>query len=349
MTRAPGAHSAPPNPPAPEWRLGETPWLEGHQPSGPRARVIIDNDFSGDPDDLYQLVHHLLCTSVEIRAVIGSHLREDDPFDPSPTQAEGAVAVIHDVFARMGLKSTELIVQGSNHALRDASTPIDTVAARAIIAEAMRDDVDTPLYVVVGGGLTELASAYLIEPAIAERLTLVWIGGPEHPGLAVPPPGAMPVEYNLLIDVPAAKVVFGASDLNIWQVPRDAYRQCLVSEPELRMRVRDAGALGFYLYDEVAAVTAVAERFGVGRAETYALGDSPLVLLTALQSTFEADPSSSQYVEVPTPELTDDGSAYIPVPGARPMRVYTRLDTRLMFEDFFTRLAEFSRWQEGAR
>jgi len=26
----------------------------------PRMRIIIDNDFGGDPDGLFQLVHHLL-------------------------------------------------------------------------------------------------------------------------------------------------------------------------------------------------------------------------------------------------------------------------------------------------
>ena len=38
----------------------------------PRMRVIIDNDFAGDPDGLLQLAHHLLSPSVDIRAVIGS-------------------------------------------------------------------------------------------------------------------------------------------------------------------------------------------------------------------------------------------------------------------------------------
>ena len=36
----------------------------------PRMRVIIDNDFSGDPDDLFALVHHVLLPSVEIPLII---------------------------------------------------------------------------------------------------------------------------------------------------------------------------------------------------------------------------------------------------------------------------------------
>lgn len=329
------------------WQLGETPWQAIAPLGPPRARVILDNDFSGDPDDLYQLVHHLLSPSVDIRLVVASHLRPGDHFDPSPTQARNAAAVARDVFARMGLESVHVIVAGSDEPLPDGETPQAAPAVDAIIAEALRDDVDTPLFYLAGGGLTDLASALLREPRIAERLTLVWIGGAEHEGLAVPPPGAMPIEYNLLIDVTAAQVVFGSSGITIWQVPRDVYRQCLVSDAELRLRVAAAGPLGRHLYDEVADVLRMVSAFLGGAAETYALGDSPLVLLSALQSVFEPDPTSSRYVARPTPAIGDDG-AYTEVPGARPMRVYTWVDTRLMFEDFYLKLAEFSRWQSAA-
>ena len=53
----------------------------------------------------------------------------------------------------------------------------------------MRTDVDTPLFVLCGGGLSEIANAYLLEPKIANKLTLIWIGGPEYPDMAMPPLG----------------------------------------------------------------------------------------------------------------------------------------------------------------
>jgi hypothetical protein len=157
----------------------------------------------------------------------------------------------------------------------------------------------------------------------------------------------MPVEYNLLIDPISAQVVFGDSRIPIWQVPRDAYRQCLVSDAELRLRVATAGALGRHLYGEVAAVQHMAASVLGGASETYALGDSPLVLLSALQSVFEPDPSSSRHIEKPTPDIADDGT-YVERADARPMRVYTWLDSRLMFEDMYLKLAEFGRWQSAA-
>lgn len=342
MTRIPAPGTDHGVPERKRWRLGESPWRPRPFPA-PRSRVIIDNDFSGDPDDLFQVVHHLLSPSVEIPLVVASHLRPGDPLDLGPDTAANAAAVVADVFARMGLDSVDRIRQGAAAAMVDTQTPQDSPAARAIVAEAMRDDT-SPLFYAAGGGLTDLASAYLLEPRIADRLTLIWIGGSEHDGLAVPPVDAMPIEYNLLIDVPAAQVLFGAKDLTIWQIPRDVYRQCLVSDAELRHRVAACGPLGEYLYDEIADLQDAMGAQGMEVPESYALGDSPLVLLTALRSTFEPDASSSRYVERPTPQMTADGT-YRAVQGARPMRVYTWVDTRLMFEDLYLKLAEFCRWQ----
>lgn len=39
-------------------------------------RVIIDNDLGGDPDGLFELTHHLLSPSVEIRDIVASHMYE---------------------------------------------------------------------------------------------------------------------------------------------------------------------------------------------------------------------------------------------------------------------------------
>jgi purine nucleosidase len=301
-----------------------------------RMRVVVDNDFSGDPDGLVQLAHHALSPSVDLRLVIGSHLRPDDPFDPSTTTADNAAHLAREILGLAG-RGDVPVLAGSNVGLADADTPIASAAAEALVAEAMRDDVDTPLYVCAGAGLTEVASAWLLEPRIAERITLVWVGGPEHPDLALPPPDAMPIEYNLLIDVVAGAVVFGRSSIPVWQVPRDAYRQTLVSFAELQLRMAGEGPLGARLVEALDGVRSMAAKHGFSLGETYALGDSPLVLLTALQSGFEPDPSSSRHVVCQTPGITGDGQ-YAPTAGARPMRVYTHLDNRLMVEDLFAKL-----------
>ncbi|WP_165372805.1 nucleoside hydrolase [Pengzhenrongella frigida] len=305
-----------------------------------RLRVISDNDYSGDPDGLIQLAHLLLSPSVEVRAVIGSHLAPGDPFDTSGRTAESAGVAAEKVVALAGRTGVEVVV-GAEDALVDAVTPHRSAGAAAIIAEALREDTDRPLYVVLGAGLTELASAYLLEPRIADRLTAVWIGGPEHPGLAEAPPGSVGPEYNLKIDLVAAQVVFD-SPIPLWQVPRDAYRQTLVSFDELDEHLRPAAPLGAHLVDALDVVRRMCAGTAYDLGETYILGDSPLVLLTALLSSFEADSSSSRHVVLPAPRIADDGS-YLPRPDGRPIRVYTHLDNRLMFTDLYAKLARHAR------
>jgi purine nucleosidase len=302
----------------------------------PRARVIIDNDLSGDPDGLVQLAHHLLSPSVDIRLVIGSHLRQGDGWDPSTDTADRA-KVAADIIATMTGRDDVTIMAGSNTPLRDRDTPIRSAAALALVAEAMRDDTDLPLYVTCGAGLTEIASAWLIEPRIADRLTLIWIGGHEHDGLAEPPPGGSDMEYNLHIDPLAGQVVFNDSNLNVWQVPRNMYRTVIASRAELLVRMRPHGPLGRHLFDSLASVIERVLQFGMHLGETYVLGDSPLVLLTALVTAFEPGPASSFHVTRPCPRIAESG-LYEPNPDGRPLRIYTQLDNRALLEDLYAKL-----------
>src|SRR5262245_19680869 len=190
----------------------------------PRVRVISDNDYCCDPDGLVQLAHHYLSPTVDLRCVTASQLSE--PYQgPNPAGPDDSAAAAQRIAELTGRLDVPIVAAPS-------------AAADAIVAEAMRDDTDLPLYVTCGGGLTSLAAAWIAEPRIASRVTVVWIGGPEHPGLAEPAPGDLGVEYNTSIDLGAAQVVFNDSDLTIWQVPRDAYKQVLASHAELVVRMR---------------------------------------------------------------------------------------------------------------
>jgi purine nucleosidase len=303
----------------------------------PRIRVISDNDYSGDPDGLVQLAHHLLSPSVDVRAVIGTHLRVGDAWAQSGDEVAAAVAAARQVVELCGKTAQVPVLSGAPTAMVDIQTPQHSAGIQFIIDEAMRDDVDTPLFVVCGASLTEIASAYLIQPRIADRLTVVWIGGHEHQGLAVPPPGAPDLEYNLHEDLVAGLVVFNHSSLKLWQVPRDAYRQVLASRAELKIRMATKGSLGAHLYASLGKVSNWLNQANYKGGEVYCLGDSPLVLLTALQSTFEPDPASSRYASLACPNLLETG-LYEANPNGREIRVYTQLDNRLLLEDLYAKL-----------
>lgn len=300
----------------------------------PRIRVIIDNDFGGDPDGLFQLVHHILSPSVEIKGIIGSQ-HYSSGFYGSPGSAAFACTQVDELLNTMQLSGKIPIYEGGESGLTDIETPIVSQGANAIVKEAMREDTKLPLYVVCGAGLTNIASAYLMEPKIAKRIILIWIGGPEYQGLGIPPPTGKKLEYNLGIDIKACQVIFNLSDIYIWQVPRDTYRQALYSYAELVYRIKSNGIIGKYLIDKLEDLMKRAKR---SLGEAYVLGDNPLVLLTALQSSWEVDSSSSRYVIKQSPYINESG-LYEEAPEGRKIRVYTNLDTRLMLDDLVAKLA----------
>ncbi len=300
---------------------------------GPRARVIVVNDIAGDPDGLFATVHAFLSPSTEVRGFVGT--AANGPGESAARAAELA----EEILGLMGLSGKIAIHRGSEGKLAEAGKPSRSPGAEAIVAEAMRSDTQLPLYVTVGGGLTEVASALLIEPRIAERMTLIWIGG--HP-----PEGGTSPEYNFSVDPLAARHIFNETQVPIWQVPSDVYGSCMVSMAELQAHIAPCGAIGEWLYRKFAEGPELLRQYRMNTGETWSMGDNPLVLLSALTAwipsripppfVFERT-GSSRYDEKPVPLLGPDGN-YTARPQARAMRLYRTVDTRLMFADMFAKM-----------
>jgi purine nucleosidase len=285
---------------------------------GPDRRVIVCNDFSGDPDGLFALVHQLLAPAASVRAVIGGLLPSDMLGRSTAASADTATQVARELLQAMGLQDQVKLLAGANLKLQNATTARVSDGARAIVAEAMRDDDPRPLFVTAGAALTDIASAYLLEPRIAERLTLVWIGGAGYPHGGP--------EYNLAGDVIAAQVLFNDSRMPIWQVPASTYQLCQYSMNEFQAEIAPRGVPGAWLWqrfaDKMARLPA-----SFARKADWAMGDSPTVLATSLNS------DSSVYQTRRAPLINADQS-YTERAGGRDIRVYTGIDTRLMFGDF---------------
>lgn len=298
-----------------------------------RVKVVVDNDLCGDPDGLFALAQQVLCQGVDIRGIVGAHVGGKGGPMGRGDQAAASVGKAKDLLLAMGLEGRFTVVPGASVRMENPATPQDSEGARLIVEEARRCTPDRPLFVCMGGPLTDVASALLLAPDITPNLIVVWIGGQEYTfGHPKPWGGISEVEYNLNLDIPAARFLFNDSDVRLWQVPRDAYRQCLYSFASMERWIRPLGTLGAFLMDSMASW----RRFSSGDA--YCLGDSPLVLLTSLPSFFEPDTSSSDFSETPAPSVTEDG-LYDFGPAGRTIRVYTRLDTYLMFKDMEDRLS----------
>jgi purine nucleosidase len=233
----------------------------------------------------------------------------------------------------MKLGDAHTPIAGSETPIAARKAWMPSAASAAIVREAMRDDAHEPLVYCSGAGLTDLALAWLTEPRIGKRIKLIWIGGNPHSGTPGEP------EFNFSIDPIAAQILFNESDIEIWQVPSDAYSKMLFSNAELE-ELAATGPLGAYLKARVDAVPAMLAQIpGLPipvATDAYVLGDSPLVTLTALVPPMQPDTTSSRYTLMPTPHLLENGS-YQARPDARPMRVYGDIDAGLTFRDMLAR------------
>lgn len=296
----------------------------------PRIRVVIDNDFGGDPDGLFQLAEQVLSPSTSIKAIVCSHHYSE--FFGNDGTVGCAKREVESLLTTMNRTDIPVLL-GSDSSFTSVDKPLISEGAKAIVREAMRDD-NRPLYILCGAGLTNIASAWLMNPEISKRITAaVWIGGPEYADLCKNQLQKQR-EYNQGIDPVATQVVFNLSDLNIWQIPRDVYRQTLYSYAELEARISSKGKTGAYLMSKLEKIFKLSNGT---LGETYILGDSPLVLVSSLQSPWEADASSCEYVIRKTPFINDNGF-YDDNPKGRPIRIYTKIDSRLIIEDLVAKL-----------
>jgi purine nucleosidase len=284
-------------------------------------RVITNTDAKNEADDQFAIAHTLLSPKFDNKGIIAAHFgnrRNDRSMEES---YEEVVKVLN--YMNMGDKVPAL--KGSPVALPDEKTPVPSAGAELIIKEAMSDD-DRPLFVTFLGPLTDIASAYLMEPAIADKLTVIWIGGGKYPE------GGR--EYNLESDVSAANVVFN-SNLQVWQVPQNVYRMIMITLPELQYKVKPHGDIGKYLFDQIAEYLGNRdERIHWGSGECWCLGDSPAVGLMLYEHTFSYD-------MIPAPRFAKDFT-YIHGTNNRPIRVYNHVDSRMILEDFYAKLALFA-------
>jgi purine nucleosidase len=264
-----------------------------------QCRVVVDNDFAGDPDGILALAHHLLSPSNRVVSITSSFLNPrfvSPPATPGATAQDG-VRLAEDLLAELGTSDPPPVLAGAEEAWTSGS---GSAAAEAIVAAA-REQSELPLYVVCGGPLTNVAAALELDPGIAERLTLVWIGGSLD---------TEAFEYNRDTDPAAAEAVLAVPGLVVHQFPLETYRRCAYGVAELEADLPATGRLGAWLYGCFSSPPDWVQLGGV-----WPIGDSPPLLVTALTT-------DSSTWSAPTDDVT----------------VYTDVDMRLLVGDLLAKL-----------
>jgi inosine-uridine nucleoside N-ribohydrolase len=199
--------------------------------------------------------------------------------------------------------------------------PRSAPAVDDLIRRAKASSIDDPLYVIGIGAISNVASALLKAPEIAERIVVVWLGG--H---ALEWPHT--VEFNLKQDVGGAQVLFD-SGVPVVLVPCMGVTSHLTSTvPEIEKYVEVHGEIGKFL----------AMRYK-GYSDDHVGWSKAIWDMAAVAWLLDSEWTPS--VLVHTPILTDQITWSVDH-SRHQMRYVTFVDRDPILRDFFAKLGAFS-------
>jgi len=312
-------------------------------PTGP-VDVVIDTDVTNEIDDQFAIAWALLRPDrLRVRALhacpytVGPHLLDEPGFltdvqraELGPqdevrrrmrvvSRAEGVELAAQECRRIVGLAGADVpVVDGCREPLPDEATAVPSDAVDSLVALAEQDR-DGPLYVLGMGGATNIASALLAAPSIAERLVVVWTS-------AYPTTWPRPnVSFNLAQDLAASRVLLDSGVPLVYLPGYHVGEQLRVSLPDLELHVKGRGAVGDYLYDLAAA------------SHWYARPGSTKVVWDLIDVAWVLDGRWVPSEPVPTPVLEADLS-WGHRPGRPLMREAHGVDRDAVFLDLYAAL-----------
>ncbi|MDR0406180.1 MAG: nucleoside hydrolase [Clostridiales bacterium] len=166
--------------------------------------VVLDTDAYNEIDDQFALAYLLRRgDSLRLQAVYAA------PFlnGKSASPGDGMRKSYHEILKVLELADcaayAKQTFQGSSRFLQNETEAVISAAAEDLAERAMNYSPERPLYVAAIGAATNIASALLLKPEIAENIVIVWLGG--H-SLAY----RDAKEFNMAQDIAAARVVLGS-------------------------------------------------------------------------------------------------------------------------------------------
>ena len=170
------------------------------QPPAGKINIVLDTDTYNEIDDQFAIVYTLLSKDkINVQAIYAAPFHNkmsDGPKDGMEKSYEEIIRILE----RMNERTEGIVFRGSDSYLPSKDKPVDSEAARDLIAKAMAATEDEPLYVVAIGAITNIASAILLEPRIIEKIVVVWLGGHALEWKDTK-------EFNLMQDVKSAQVI----------------------------------------------------------------------------------------------------------------------------------------------
>ncbi len=276
---------------------------------------MVDTDTDNEIDDQFAVVYALLSPRrLRVEALYAA------PFDnPRSTGPEDGMLRSYEelgrLLTRLPPQRAAPVLHGSRAWLPAVDRPVPSPAASDLVSRALA--TTDPLYVITIGAPTNVASALLTEPAIADRIVVVWLGGnPWYWHRAV--------EFNVYQDRFASHVLLD-SGVPLVHVPCTNVTEHLrTTEAEIDRFVRGTGPIGDYLAD------IYAEHFTDHFARSKVLWDIGAVA-------WVVNPDWVPTAVVHSPLLTTEGS-WSHDPRRHLIREAYAVDRDAIFADLFRKL-----------
>jgi inosine-uridine nucleoside N-ribohydrolase len=163
-------------------------------------------------------------------------------FDPPGIGMQRSFDAIAAVCRALGRDPAGLAWRGSAGYLPDAREPLRSDAVEHLIATARASEASEPLYVVALGCVTNVASALLLAPDIAQHMIVVWTSG--YPSSAP----HVNRSFNLEQDLAATRVLLDSGVPLVYLPGYHVGAQLRLSLPEMERYVQGRGAIGDHLH-----------------------------------------------------------------------------------------------------
>lgn len=223
---------------------------------GGRIRLVIDSDAKNEIDDQFAIAWALRSPerfAVEaVYAAPFSHtvFRHNlGDFDYSVLELpevgmEQSYEEICRLYDILKLDDGGKVFRGATSYIPESREPVISDAVRDLIERGMGSD--EPLYVAAIGACTNIASALLVEPRLADHIVVVWLGGQ-------PPYFSHGYEFNMGQDIRGAQHLFNCGVPLVWVPCMNVASLLSFSDDEARYKLNGKSKIGTYLTDIILA------------------------------------------------------------------------------------------------
>lgn len=286
-----------------------------------KVSAVVDSDTYNEIDDQFAVAYALRSPAhLDVEAVYAAPFHNERSSSAGDGMQKSYEEILR-ILKRLNVNSQNFAYAGSKTFMPGAGKPVDSPAARDLIAKALKPR-PKPLYVITIGAPTNVSSALLLEPKIKDRIVVVWLGGQPYDW-----PTAR--EFNLQQDLHASRVLHD-SGVALVNIPtRNVSEHLRTTVPEVQHFLKGKSPIADYLASEFVA-------YAKWKAPQADFAWSKVIWdISAVAWLIE--PKWVPTKVVPSPTLTDD-MKYKAGGGRHPVRVATGANRDQIFHDLFRKL-----------